>query len=186
MSDQAPILTRATALSLVRLALAPALWWSISIGRFDLATLVFWLAVATDFTDGWVARRYAEVTPLGGAIDHAVDAAFVVTGTLALACVGLLPLALPPLIALAFLQYTADSRAFAAQGLRPSRLGRWNGIGYYVIVAVPIVRDTLGLIWPEPGLVMALGWLLVASTLLSMLDRFRWFVLARRAPGSPA
>jgi hypothetical protein len=34
-----------------------------------------------------------------------------------------------------------------------------------------VVRDALALAWPGRGLVLALGWLLVASTLLSMLDR---------------
>jgi hypothetical protein len=50
-------------------------------------------------------------------------------------------------------------------------LGRWNGIAYYAIVAIPIVRDALGLAWPGPALVMALGWLLIGSTLVSMGDR---------------
>ena len=53
-----------------------------------------------------------------------------------------------------------------------------------MIVAVPIMRDTLGLGWPGPGLLLALGWLLAASTLLSMLDRFRVFVRGQRARDS--
>jgi phosphatidylglycerophosphate synthase len=148
--------------------------------------LVFWLAVGSDVADGWVARRYGEVTRLGGVIDHAADATFVSVGCLALAHIGVLPVALALLIVLAFLQYAADSRVVSTQRLRPSRIGRWNGIAYYVIVAVPIMRDALGLGWPTPGWVLALGWLLVAATLLSMLDRFRWFVLGRRARGSRA
>jgi cardiolipin synthase len=186
MSAGDTLWTRATALTLLRLLLAPLLGWAIVVDRPELATVVFWLAVGSDVADGWVARRYGEVTRLGGVIDHAVDASFVSIGCLALAHVGALPVALAPLIVLAFLQYAADSKAFAAQGLRPSQLGRWNGIAYYVIVAVPIMRDTLEFGWPEPGLVMALGWLLVAATLLSMLDRFRWYVLGRRARDSRA
>ena len=186
MSVSGTLWTGATALTLARLVLAPLLGWAIAGERPELATLVFWLAVGSDFADGWVARRYGEVTRLGGVIDHAVDATFVSVGCVALANAGVLPTALAPLIVLAFLQYAADSRAFAAQRLRPSQLGRWNGIAYYVIVAVPIMRDTLGLGWPGPGLVLTLGWLLVAATLLSMLDRFRWFVLARRARDSHA
>jgi len=124
------------------------------------------------------------VTPLGGVIDHAVDAVFVSTGCLALGWQGALPAPLAPLIALAFLQYALDSRVIVAGGLVASRLGRWNGIAYYVAVAVPIVRDALGLGWPPGAWLLAGGWLLVASTLLSMLDRFRWLVLGRRARGS--
>jgi hypothetical protein len=67
----------------------------------------------------------------------------------------------------------------SASGLFPSRLGRWNGIAYYVIAAVPITRDGLALAWPPPALVHALGWLLVVSTALSILDRLRLLLRAR-------
>jgi hypothetical protein len=97
-----------------------------------------------------------------------------------------LPAALPVLIACAFLQYAFDSRLTAARGLRRSALGRWNGISYYAIVGTPVVRDALGLAWPGTGLLMALGWVLVASTAVSMGDRLRRLFLARRARGSPA
>jgi len=50
-------------------------------------------------------------------------------------------------------------------------------------VAVPIVRDAAGLGWPGPALVAALGWLLVASTLVSMADRL--WASALRAPVPP-
>lgn len=173
MSVRAVWLTRANGLTLLRLIAAPCMALAILEGDAVVASSFFWLAVATDFADGWVARRYGEATPLGGVIDHAVDATFVTVGAAALAQVGALPTPLAPLIVAAFLQYTFDSRHIAARGLRPSSLGRWNGIAYYVIVAVPIVRDTLGWSWPEPGFVMLLGWLLVASTVASMLDRLR-------------
>ena len=165
--------TRANALTLVRLLLAPAFGAAVLSGAPIAATAVFFLAVGTDLADGWVARRYGEQTPFGGFADHAVDAAFVVTGSAALAKVGALPAPLPWMIAIAFAQYALDSRALEASGLVASRLGRWNGIAYYVIVAVPTVRDALALGWPGPGLVRALGWALIASTLVSMLDRLR-------------
>jgi phosphatidylglycerophosphate synthase len=178
--------TRANALTGVRLLAAPLLFAAIAADRPVTAALLFFAAVATDFADGWAARRYGEATPLGGLVDHAVDAVFVVAGSAALAAAGVLPAPLPPLIAIAFVQYALDSRLLAARGLRPSALGRWNGIAYYVIVAVPLVRDALGLPWPGGGLVQALGWALVVSTLLSSADRLRWLLMARRARGSPA
>jgi hypothetical protein len=81
------------------------------------------------------------------------------------------PAPLPFLVALAFLQYTLDSKSLAGQPLRASFLGRWNGIFYFVMVGIPVVRDALGLAWPGPGLVMAIGWAMVASTVISMGDR---------------
>ena len=174
--------TRANALTLLRLLIAPLLVATILNGLPREASLLFALAVASDFADGWVARRYHETSSLGALVDHGVDAIFVILGTAALAGVGALPGLLPVGIALAFLQYALDSRVLASRGLHPSALGRANGISYYVIVAIPVVRDALGLGWPGPGLVMALGWLLVASTAASILDRLR--LLLRRAPAA--
>jgi phosphatidylglycerophosphate synthase len=167
------VLTRANALTGIRLLLAPVLALTIARDAPLAACAVFWIAVATDVLDGWVARRFGESTPFGGLIDHAADATFVTVGTAALAHAGALPAPLPPLIAVAFLQYALDARPLEGRGLRASALGRWNGIAYYVAVAVPIMRDAMGLGWPSPFLVEVLGWLLVASTGLSIVDRLR-------------
>lgn len=78
---------------------------------------------------------------------------------------------LPALVAAAFAQYALDSRVARGGALRASRLGRWNGIAYYVMLGIPLVRDALGLAWPGQALVLALSYALVASTLLSMADR---------------
>ena len=80
---------------------------------------------------------------------------------------------LPLLIAVAFLQYAASSRAPSHDEPRRSRLGHWNGIAYYVALAVPVIRDALGLAWPTPPVVHAFGWLLVVSTLVSIAGRLR-------------
>jgi phosphatidylglycerophosphate synthase len=173
--------TRANALTLVRVLLAPALVAALLSGSPVSAAALFFLAVATDLADGWVARRYGEQTPFGGFADHAADAIFVVSASAGLARIGVLPTPLAWLIAAAFLQYALDSRALSASGLFPSRLGRWNGIAYYVLAAVPIVRDALALDWPSSARVTALGWALVVSTLVSMLDRLRTWLRARRA-----
>jgi phosphatidylglycerophosphate synthase len=173
----------ADALTLLRLVLAPVLAVAIAHEAPVAASAVFFAAVATDMADGRLARRAGRVSPWGGLFDHAVDAIFCTVGTAALARAGALPAALPPLIAVAFLQYALDSRLLAARGLRPSALGRANGIAYYAIVAVPVVRDALGLAGPGATAVQALGWGLVATTVASILDRGRRLL---RRPSAPA
>jgi phosphatidylglycerophosphate synthase len=173
--------TLANAVTGLRLALVPALVACILADLPRWGSLVFAVAVASDFADDWLARRRAEASALGGALDHGVDALLVCAASAALAWRGVLPAPLPALVAAAFLQYALGSRT-PAGGLWPSRLGRWNGIAYYVAVAVPLVRDALSLPWPGPGPVLAFGWVLVASTLISMASRLR---LGRRARGSP-
>ena len=164
-------LTRANGLTVLRLLFAPALASAILSGEAVAATVLFWLAVATDVADGRVARRFGEASGHGRLIDHAADAIFVSVGAAALAHTGALPVVLAPLIAVAFLHYAADSRLHSSREPRASRLGRWNGIAYYVVVAVPIIRDALRLSWPEPRWVEAFGWLLVATTLASIVNR---------------
>lgn len=174
-------ITLANALSLLRLALVPLLAAAILRDQPLAAGALFALAVATDLADGAVARRRGEVTAFGGVLDHAVDATLCVVGIASWACRGEVPIVLAPLVAAAFTQYVLDSRVLAGRPLRASSLGRRNGIAYYVLVAVPICRDVLALAVPGPGWIRAAGWLLVASTLVSMADRLqaRW-----RAPVS--
>jgi len=178
-------LTRANALSLSRLAIAPALALAIGSGHRLGAAALLLLAIASDFADGAVARRYGEASPLGGLVDHATDATLVVLGLGALAARGELPRALAPLAAVAFAQYALDSRTLAGRPLRASRLGRWNGIAYYVLVSVPVFRDALGLSWPGPAWMRPAGWVFVASTLVSMLDRLT-ALLRRRDAQQPS
>jgi len=173
--------TRANALTALRLVCGPLLVLALLEHAVWTAAALFWLAVATDLLDGRVARRFGESSALGGFLDHVTDAAFVALGLAALAWRGEAPALLPALVALAFAQYTLDSRVIDGSALRASALGRWNGIAYFVPVGTVVTRDALRLAWPGRGLVLALGWLLVASTLLSMADRARALTRARRA-----
>lgn len=174
MSQRFLWLTRANALTLLRLLLAPGLAVAILEGAESVAAVFFWLAVITDVADGRMARRFGEETPYGRFFDHAADAIFVTTATAALAGTGALPAALPILIAVAFTQYAVDFRFVAANNLLKSRLGHLNGIAYYVIVALPVMRDAMGIAWPGAELVRAGGWLLVASSAASVAGRFRF------------
>lgn len=69
-----PWRTRANGLSLLRLALAPALAVALLGSRPFVAALLVALAIATDLADGAVARRCGETSALGGLLDHAADA----------------------------------------------------------------------------------------------------------------
>jgi phosphatidylglycerophosphate synthase len=178
-------LTVANAITCTRFPLAPLCAWAILNRAATLAFVCFAVAVASDLLDGRVARRRGEVSRLGGLLDHTSDALFVAAGLAALAVLGVVPWLLAPLVVLAFAQYALDSKVLAGMRLRTSRLGRLNGIAYFVVLGTPLVRDLLGWRWPSAELVSLLGGLLVASTLLSMGDRALTWLLSRRAPGLP-
>jgi phosphatidylglycerophosphate synthase len=165
--------TRANALSGIRLILAPLLVWALLGDAADLAGGIFAIALITDLADGWVARRFEESSALGGLIDHAADASFVALGCAALVWQGEYPWPLPGLIVIAFVEYAGSAWRSSTGTLRRSSLGRWNGIAYYVALGIPVVRDALQLAGPGPAWVRGLGWALVASTLLSIVER-RW------------
>jgi len=165
----------ANALTAIRLLLAlPFALLMASGGAREaaIAGLLLAAAIATDLLDGAVARRRGTVTSAGGAFDHAVDFIFVVGGLAGGAGRGAFPWILPVLVTAAFLQYVVDSYwVDGRRALRPSRLGRYNGILYFAPLGGDIlVRVGLGLLRP---LVTAVAWLLVASTALSMAQRLR-------------
>jgi len=163
--------TPANLLTGLRLAAAPATATAIATGAAGVALGLFALAVASDLADGPLARHRDEASALGGLLDHATDATYVSLGLAACAWSGLVPAWLPLLVAASFVQYVLDSRALRGQRLRASGLGRANGVAYFVLLGVPVVRDGLGLGWPPDAWIERVGWGLVATTLVSMGER---------------
>ena len=174
-----PWLTLANATSASRLALVPASVYAVFAGRWVLAAAIFVVAVASDFLDGFLARRRGTVSALGGVLDHTADAIYVTVTLWAIAYaeaqlrVDMVPGILPLFIALAFLQYLLDSRALAGKQLRASSLGRINGIAYFVLVGTVIFRNALELEWLPGEAIYWAGLAILLSTLASMIDRLR-------------
>lgn len=163
----------ANALTAVRLLLVFPFAFFMAKGDRDSAifALVAWVvALVTDFLDGPIARRRGTVTALSGTFDHTTDFLFVTSGLFAGAVRGAFPWLLPGLITAAFAQYFIDSYWIHRHAkLRGSKLGRYNGILYFV----PSIMDILirmGLVFLRP-LLTVLVWLLVLSTLVSMVQR---------------
>jgi CDP-diacylglycerol--glycerol-3-phosphate 3-phosphatidyltransferase len=163
----------ANALTAVRLLLVLPFAFFMAKGdrRSAIFALVAWaLALVTDFLDGPVARRRGTVTAFSGTFDHTTDFLFVTSGLYAGALRGAFPWILPILITVAFAQYVIDSYWVHRHAkLRGSKLGRYNGILYFV----PSILDILirmGLPFLHP-LLAVLVWLLVLSTLVSMGQR---------------
>lgn len=170
--------TWANVLTLVRALLALPTAICVFNGAWPTAALCFAVAVATDALDGPLARQLGQVSPLGGLLDHATDALFV-TGILTAAALNDQVIwLLPALIPLAFAQYVIDSSALRGRPLRGNRLGRLNGVGYFVLAGA-VIAVALG-VRPWPTLSSAgsalLWWAslaLLVTTVCSMIDRAR-------------
>ena len=165
-------------LTSVRLGLAAPLAVALARpGFLDAGLVAVFLAVAlaTDYADGIVARRRGTASAAGQLFDHGTDCLFVTAGLAGAALVGLVPVALPILIPVAFGQYVFDSyRVHGQKRLRMSAIGRWNGIGYFV----PLVVIAAARLEAVPGTTAALmqgarlvAYALIVSTLASIIDR---------------
>lgn len=156
------------------LLIAPLAWLTLE-QQWAWASVAFLTAALTDLLDGPAARRAGSPSPLGGLFDHGTDATLVVTCLACLSWLDMSPALLPVFIAAAFTQYVLDSGAERGRPLRASWLGRYNGIAYFVLVGIALIGSALAGVAPliddVVGMTDWLGWLLVGTTTLSMIDR---------------
>jgi CDP-diacylglycerol---glycerol-3-phosphate 3-phosphatidyltransferase len=179
----------ANALTALRLLLIAPFAFFMARGdrRSAIFALVAWIvALITDITDGPIARRRNTVTAWSGTFDHTTDFLFVTSGLFAGAVRGVFPWILPILVTAAFAQYFIDSYwVHRRTKLRGSKLGRYNGMLYFVPSCIEILIR-LGLRFLQPALTI-LVWLLVVSTLVSMGQRLMFRTLpAAQLPHSPS
>ncbi len=164
-------LTLPNLLSGLRLILSlPSAWFTWQ-ENWPVAGALFVTAVVTDMIDGRLARRFNQVTLLGGVLDHGSDAIYVTATLAGLAALGIVPALLPLLIIVAFSQYVLDSRTLAGRPLRASLLGRYNGIAYFVLAGFPVGQEALQFHLLPTGWFMWFGWALVLTTVISIIDR---------------
>lgn len=85
------VLTVPNLLSFARLLILPWVFIEVANGRFARGLAVGFVFGATDFVDGYVARRFDQVTRLGQVLDPLSDRLFIGTIAVAMVWSGLLP-----------------------------------------------------------------------------------------------
>jgi cardiolipin synthase len=78
-------------LSFLRLALVPVFLWLLIEGADAWALLVLAVSSLTDFLDGWIARRFNQITRLGQLLDPAADRLYIFAALIGLAWRDLVP-----------------------------------------------------------------------------------------------
>lgn len=167
----APFLTIPNYLSGSRYVLAPILLLAIIGESWWVGLIVFYVAVLTDLLDGLVARRLNQASAIGAKLDHSADAVFVFCGLAALSVIGSITWFLCIVQSVSFLLYFAES-TMPNRPLRPSILGKANGIAYFFIVGIPITQNSLALDLITPSVLTLLAWALVVSSLISIVQRY--------------
>lgn len=162
----------ANSLTITRLLISPINVWCILERQFLVSGALFVISVATDVFDGIFARRQASPSRIGGILDHSADCLFVSSALFALAVQGKVPILLPILVVFAFIQYVLDSRVFQRERLIPSKLGRWNGISYFVVVGVVVGENAFNFGWISCLWIrQTFSWILIVATILSISER---------------
>ena len=140
---------------------AVSLW-----GRWRLC-VVFLGMVATDILDGWLARRLAQTSPVGRALDHSCDVLFIVAALSTFVLRGIVPWWLPAAIAWAFVLYALNTWGRPRAQSHPPRwwhrLGHIGGMLYYVTTGIVTVHVGTAEQWLPPSVLW--GWFLAMALL---------------------
>ena len=91
LSIRQQFLTVPNLLSMLRLALVPVFLVLLINEKFVLAICTLALASLTDFLDGYLARRWNQITRLGQLLDPAADRLYIFSTLVGLAFVGQIP-----------------------------------------------------------------------------------------------
>ncbi|MFZ4454219.1 CDP-diacylglycerol--glycerol-3-phosphate 3-phosphatidyltransferase [Salibacterium aidingense] len=161
------------------LMLAPVSLGNININGIPLPSthaagaLLFIIAAATDWLDGYFARKYNLVSNFGKFLDPLADKLLVTAALLSLIELGLLP---------AWMGIVILSREFAVTGMRlvaasegnviaASGLAKWKTVFQMAALAVLLLHNVPFAGWDLP-VGMLLMWAAVVLTILSGIDYF--------------
>jgi CDP-diacylglycerol--glycerol-3-phosphate 3-phosphatidyltransferase len=116
-------------------------WQGVEVSNDVLALLIFWAAAATDLLDGYLARRWKQVTTIGTLLDPIADKLLVSAALIALVQVRVVP---------GWLVVLLVGREFAVSGLRAiaaaegytisaSELGKTKTVSQVVAISLLLI-----------------------------------------------
>lgn len=194
-----------TLLTLFRIAMGPAIaalvLWAASVVYADRLLagfiyagcfILFVLAAASDWLDGWLARKLNAVTPIGAALDHTADKVLITSVLVALAYAAL-PLAL---VAAAVVILGRDvTLAGLREGLAGTgttipvgELGKWKTTALMIGVGAFLAFQSAALLGaPEPliqGLIWAAQILIWTAAALALVSAAQYVGVLLRSAAS--
>ncbi len=149
----------------------------LSVWREIVAVAIFLVAAATDWLDGYLARKRGEVTTLGKLLDPIADKLLTVSAFISLVELGIAP---------AWMIVVIVGREFAVSGMRSiaaargvviaaSRWGKYKMVSQVVAITLLILTNTLER-WVRFGnLGKAALWVVMILAVYSMIQYFMAF-----------
>jgi len=132
-----------TVFTLLRVSLLPGIVLMLLERRFDLALWLYLTAALTDVLDGWIARRWNQITRLGTILDPIVDIVFNLTLAGGLMAAGLLPAWVFVLAALRYAVLLVGGAALyvfvGPVRIAPTHLGRLSGVVMTMLVGLLVL-----------------------------------------------
>ncbi|MEV0327295.1 CDP-diacylglycerol--glycerol-3-phosphate 3-phosphatidyltransferase [Micromonospora echinospora] len=175
-----PVLNAANALTALRLLLVPVFMALVVVSEMThadwrvAACLVFALASATDFVDGWIARRFALVTSVGKVADPIADKALTGAALLLLSWYAVLPWWVTVVILTRELGVTLIRFWVIRHGVIAASRG---GKAKTALQTLAIVWY----LWPVPDAVVGVGpWIMGAAVVVTVLTGFDYVARAVR------
>jgi len=133
--DRREIFTKANMFTYARIVFSFYLFYLITESLGWITTLVFTIIALTDLIDGWIARKYEEVTRLGAFLDPIADKILVVGCLIILIWYGLW---LPTVIVISLRELFIMGIRISAYGTdeekttEVSSFGKWKAVFQYV------------------------------------------------------
>jgi CDP-diacylglycerol---glycerol-3-phosphate 3-phosphatidyltransferase len=170
-------LTLSTRITLVRIVLIPVVVALLVAadgrrGTLLAAAIVFAVAAATDWLDGWLARRWQQVTDLGNFLDTTADKLLVIGALLGLMAIGRANVWVVLVVVARELAVLGLRAAAAAAGVvvSASIWGKLKFVVQVVAVVVAIVRPAV-----QVGPLLLDEWLLLVMAVVTALSAVDYF-----------
>ena len=158
-------------LSILRIALIPLLLHYYFVGRVNAAGILLILSALTDAADGFIARRFNQITPLGKILDPVADklTQICVTVGLCLTYTALLPLAL--VLAIQELLMGLMGITLLRRGKQPFSARWWGKLATIVFYVAAIAIMLFGQSFPK-GVIWGVS---LSVVLLLAYSLFRYY-----------
>ena len=188
------IVTVPNVLSIARLVLIPVFLWLLGTAQFGWALVVVIVSSLTDFVDGYIARKFNQVSRVGQLLDPAVDRLFIFSTLIGLAWQQLLPWWLVIVIVLRDVALAVLGIVLANNGYGPLPV---HHLGKVATFALLFALPTLVLSAAVPVLAPVsdpVGWALALwgaflywwAGAIYLIETIRLVRIARVAPSAPS
>ncbi len=152
------LLTVPNLLSLFRLALVPVFLWLLLTDQSGLAILALVVASATDYLDGFFARKLNQTTRLGALLDPAADRLYILATLIGLAVTNHIPGWLPFVIIARDVLLAVTYPMLATRGYGPLPVHYVGKAGTFALLyAFPLLL--IADVWKDAGnVILPIAW----------------------------